>query len=196
MKNIIISPSFTDRDCKSLSLYLNELNKIEVLNREEERELFLRYADGDLIQRELLIVHNLRFVVSVAKHYQNQGVLFEDLIAEGNIGLIRQLDKYDVHKELRFITYQVWWIKQQMMESLSLYSRQIRLPQNRILELDRIYKFIDRYEQQHTYPPTLEVIAEHMNLDRSVVLSFLELDRKTLYLFDPINESNCLIDVI
>lgn len=194
MKNITISPSITDRDCKSLQIYLSELNKIKVLTKEEEKNLFTQYKQGDLSQRDKLITHNLRFVVSIAKHYQNQGILLEDLIEEGNIGLIRQIDKYDPDKDLKFITYQVWWIKQQMMECLSLHSRIVRIPQNRILELDRVYKFIEVFEQENEYPPTIYQIAEHMNIESSILFMFLELDKRTLYLFDPIYEGNCLMD--
>lgn len=196
MKKILIQPSFTDRDTQSLSLYLNDLNKLPVLSREEEKLLFAKYKQGDKRQQEKLILHNLRFVVSIAKYYQNMGVLLEDLIQEGNIGLIRQLAKYNPSTELRFITYQVWWIKQQMMYSLSLYSRQIKLPQNRILELDRIYKYINAYEQENTYPPSIDEIAEYMNVDKSSVLTFMDLDQPILYLFDPISEDFNLIDTI
>lgn len=196
MKNIIISPSYTDRNTKSLQIYLNDLNKLPVLTKEEEKQLFILYKDGDMAQREKLITHNLRFVVSMAKHYQNQGILFEDLIEEGNIGLIRQLDKYDLKKDLKFITYQVWWIKQQMMEALSMHSRQIRLPQNRILELDKIYKFINDYEQENLHSPSMEQISEHFEIDIKTICNFINLDQPTLYLFDPINENLCLIDTI
>lgn len=196
MKNIIISPSYTDRNTRSLQIYLNDLNKLPVLTKEQEKELFILYKEGDMTQREKLITHNLRFVVSMAKHYQNQGILFEDLIEEGNIGLIRQLDKYDLKKDLKFITYQVWWIKQQMMEALSMHSRQIRLPQNRILELDKIYKFISDYEQANLHSPSMEQISEHFEIDIKIICNFINLDQPTLYLFDPINENLCLIDTI
>ncbi len=196
MKNILIQPSFTDRETHSLNLYLNELNKLPVLTKGEEVELFTQYIAGDKRQEEKLITHNLRFVVSVAKYYQNMGLLLEDLIAEGNIGLIRQLSKYDPSTELRFITYQVWWIKQQMMYQLSLYSRQIRLPQNRILELDRIYRYISSYEQEHMYIPSIDEIAEHMKIDRRQILTFMDLDRPTVYLFDPISEDFNIIDTL
>lgn len=196
MKNIIISPSYTDRNTRSLQIYLNDLNKLPVLTKEQEKELFILYKEGDMAQREKLITHNLRFVVSMAKHYQNQGILFEDLIEEGNIGLIRQLDKYDSKKDLKFITYQVWWIKQQMMEALSMHSRQIRLPQNRILELDKIYRFISDYEQENLHSPSMEQISEHFGIDIKVICNFINLDQSTLYLFDPISENLCLIDTI
>ena len=124
------------------------------------------------------------------------GLLFEDLIAEGNIGLMRQLSKYDPQTELRFITYQVWWVKQQMMYQLSLYSRQIRLPQNRILELDRIYKYINSYEQEHMHIPSLEEIAEHMHVDKKQILTFMDLDQPTVYLFDPISEDFLVVDTL
>lgn len=196
MKNILIQPSFTDRETLSLNLYLNDLNKLPVLSKEEEVILFKQYKEGNERQKEKLITHNLRFVVSIAKYYQNMGLLFEDLIAEGNIGLIRQLSKYDPTTELRFITYQVWWIKQQMMYALSLYSRQIRLPQNRILELDRIYKYINDYEQKHTYIPSVEEIAEYMNVDKKQILTFMDLDQPTVYLFDTLNDDFQVIDTL
>ena len=196
MKNIIIQSSYTDRSSKSLQIYLNELNKLSVLSREEEKELFIQYKAGSMIQREKIINHNLRFVVSIAKHYQQQGLLLEDLIEEGNIGLIRQLEKYDVNKDLKFITYQVWWIKQQMMEALSINSRTIRLPQNRILELDRIYRYISDFEQEFGRTPTTEEIGEQFNMSSQTVLTFINLDQPTMYLNDPIGEDIYLIDTI
>lgn len=196
MKNVFVQPSFTDRETKSLNIYLNELNKIPVLTKEQEVELFKQYKEGSLVQREKLITHNLRFVISIAKHYQNMGILFEDLVEEGNIGLIRQLQKYDPSTDIKFITYQVWWIKQQMMYQLSLYSRQIRLPQNRILELDKIYRFINTYEQEKSYPPSIEDIAEYMDIDKKQILNFMDLDRPIVYLFDQITEDFTVIDSI
>lgn len=196
MKNILIQPSFTDRETHSLNLYLSDLNKLPVLSREQEIQLFKDYKQGDKRQQEKLITHNLRFVVSIAKYYQNMGLLLEDLIEEGNIGLIRQLSKYDPSMDLRFITYQVWWIKQQMMYALSLYSRQIRLPQNRILELDRIYKYISDYEQRHMYLPSIEEIAEFMQVDKRQILNFMDLDQPTVYLFDPITDDFQVIDTL
>ncbi len=196
MKNILIQPSFTDRETHSLNLYLNDLSKFPVLTKTQEVELFKAYKQGDKRQEEKLITHNLRFVVSIAKYYQNMGLLLEDLIAEGNMGLIRQLSKYDPSMELRFITYQVWWIKQQMMYALSLYSRQIRLPQNRILELDRIYKYINNYEQEHMYIPSIEEIAEYMQIDKRQVLNFMDLDQPTIYLFDTITDDFQVIDIL
>ena len=196
MKNILIQPSFTDRETHSLNLYLSDLSKLPVLSREQEIQLFKDYKQGDKRQQEKLITHNLRFVVSIAKYYQNMGLLLEDLIEEGNIGLIRQLSKYDPSMDLRFITYQVWWIKQQMMYALSLYSRQIRLPQNRILELDRIYKYIGDYEQRHMYLPSIEEIAEFMQVDKRQILNFMDLDQPTVYLFDPITDDFQVIDTL
>lgn len=159
----------------SLSSYLKEIYNLPLLSREEELQLSKRMAKGDEEARGQLIVSNLRFVVSVAKKYQGNGLPFADLISEGNIGLVTAASKFDYKRGFHFISYAVWWIKQSIMKAISDKSRMVRLPMNRTNELMKITKFIDKYTQKHEKRPTQTQIAQEVSIPKEEIKKLLNL---------------------
>jgi RNA polymerase primary sigma factor len=174
----------------SVSLYLKAIDKIPLLNRDEEIELSKRNAAGDLEAKEKLIISNLRFVVSIAKKYQGYSIPLSDLISEGNLGLITAIEKFDYKRGFHFISYAIWWIKQSIMKAISDKSRMVRLPMNRTNELMHIWKFIEEFTKNNGKKPTEEVIAKNMNMNRKDVKKILEMSQSHSSLDDLYFDEN------
>ena len=156
MRQLKIQQQITVRESKSVTSYFNDINKEQMVEPDEESDLAIKIQQGDKTALQKLIKANLRFVVSVAKQYQNKGLPLEDLISEGNIGLVKAAERFDHTKGFKFISYAVWWIRQSIMHALGEYSRQIRLPQNQIGLLRKInsevIEFMQHYNREQTQP--------------------------------------------
>ena len=162
MRQLKITKQVTNRDTLSLDKYLHEIGKVELLSAEEEVELAKKIRKGDRDSLNALIQSNLRFVVSVAKQYQNQGLSLPDLINEGNLGLIKAAERFDETRGFKFISYAVWWIRQSILQALAEQSRIVRLPLNKIGSINKINKAINKLEQQFQREPTIEELSEMM----------------------------------
>jgi len=198
MKSIQIKRSITDRSNITINDYLKDINKIPMITPEEEKELGKKIKEGDKESKDKLIVSNLRFVVSVAKQYQGQGLSLDDLINEGNIGLIRAADKFDVDKGFRFISYAVWWIRQSILQALSEQSRTIRLPMNQVRLSSKILKTIQEFEQDNERKPTDEELEGLIGLSIEKINKIINSNNKMVSLDTPLNdnEEGTLIDII
>ena len=166
MRQLKITKSITNRESASLDKYLQEIGKEELITVEEEVELAQRIRKGDQEALEKLTKANLRFVVSVAKQYQNQGLSLPDLINEGNLGLIKAAEKFDETRGFKFISYAVWWIRQSILQALAEQSRIVRLPLNQVGSLNKINKAFARFEQEHERTPSPEELATELDLPR------------------------------
>src|SRR5215204_4001345 len=164
MRQLKITKSITNRESQSLKKYLQEIGKVELITPEEEVRLARRIKLGDQFALDKLTKANLRFVVSVAKQYQNQGLSLEDLINEGNLGLIKAAHRFDEERGFKFISYAVWWIRQAMLQSLAEHSRIVRLPLNRAGTLYRIGKVSRQLDQELGRAPTPDEIAARLNI--------------------------------
>ncbi len=169
-----------------LSLYLKEINRIPLLTREEEERLARRAAKGEQLAKESLIRANLRFVVNVAKKYQNQGLPLADLISEGNIGLMNAIERFDVEKGYHFISYAVWWIRQAILKAICEKSRMIRLPLNRANELVQIEKVRKDLQGEQFLVSETDMIAKRLDLDREHVSDLLNISRELISLDTPV----------
>lgn len=201
MKQLKITNKITNRDSNSIKAYLVEIGKIDLLTEEEELDLAQRSKKGDKVAREKLINANLRFVVSVAKQYQNQGMPLDDLICEGNIGLIKAAERFDSTKGFKFISYAVWWIRQSVLAALADNSRIVRLPSNQISKLYKIGKISETFEQQNQREPTKDELAELMEDDPYKISHILSMKGRHSSLDAPIkndskDDSFSLYDVI
>jgi RNA polymerase primary sigma factor len=184
---------------KSLDLYLKEINNTSLLKREEERELAERIREGDEGALHALVKANLRFVVSIAKQYVNQGLSLADLINEGNMGLIKAAHRFDEKRGFKFISYAVWWIRQAMLQALAEQSRIVRLPLNRAGTLYRIGKVSRQLDQELGRPPEVEEIAEKLNLSKEEVRDTMQIANSHLSLdasFNNDQEENSLVDYL
>ncbi len=164
MRQLKISKQVTNRDTPSLDKYLTEIGKVKLITAQEEVELARRIRQGDNDALETLCKANLRFVVSVAKQYQGQGLTLPDLISEGNLGLIKAAGRFDETRGFKFISYAVWWIRQQILQSLAEQARIVRLPLNKIGSINKINKAFARLEQEHERPPTAAELAETLEM--------------------------------
>ena len=164
MRQLKITKQITQRDDDAITRYFNEISKYPMVSAEEEAELASRIRAGDDQALEKLVVANLRFVISVAKQYQNQGLSFPDLINEGNLGLVKAAKKFDETRGFKFISYAVWWIRQSIMQAISEQTRVVRLPLNRISSINKIRKAIPVLEQEYERRPTNDEIATHLDL--------------------------------
>jgi RNA polymerase primary sigma factor len=164
MRQLKISKQVTNRDTPSLDKYLTEIGKVKLITAQEEVELARRIRQGDNDALETLCKANLRFVVSVAKQYQGQGLTLPDLISEGNLGLIKAAGRFDETRGFKFISYAVWWIRQQILQSLAEQARIVRLPLNKIGSINKINKAFARLEQEHERPPTAAELAESLEM--------------------------------
>src|SRR5712675_2928083 len=164
MRQLKISKQITNRESQSLDKYLQEIGKVDLLTPDEEVELAKRIKEGDQIALEKLTKANLRFVVSVAKQYQNQGLSLGDLINEGNLGLIKAAKRFDETRGFKFISYAVWWIRQSILQALAEQSRIVRLPLNRVGSLNKINKAFSKLEQEFEREPTHEEISKVVDL--------------------------------
>lgn len=198
MRQLKITKSITNRNSDSLEKYLHDIGKEELINPEEEVELAKRIKMGDQEALEKLTKANLRFVVSVAKQYQHQGLSLPDLINEGNLGLIKAAKKFDETKGFKFISYAVWWIRQCILQALAEQSRIVRLPLNKIGALNKINKAFSQLEQQHEREPSPEEVAKILELPEGKVAGTLELSGRHLSVDAPFQdgEENSLLDVL
>ncbi len=198
MRQLKITKSITNRNSDSLEKYLHDISKEELITPEEEVELAQRIKKGDQAALEKLTRANLRFVVSVAKQYQHQGLSLPDLINEGNLGLIKAAKKFDETKGFKFISYAVWWIRQCILQALAEQSRIVRLPLNKIGALNKIHKTFVELEQEHEREPTSEEVAEALDLDNEKVSSTIKLSGRHLSVDAPFQdgEDNSLLDVL
>jgi len=182
-----------------LSIYLKEINKVPLLTREEEQHHAKRAADGDSYSKNKLIQANLRFVVNVAKKYQNQGLPLADLISEGNIGLMNAIERFDVSKGYHFISYAVWWIRQAILKAICEKSRMIRLPLNRANELVQIEKVRKELQIESRGDPEMQEIAKALDMDEDHVADLLNISRDMVSLDTPIydeTDSSILSDFV
>lgn len=197
MQQLQVKRSITDRSDTALNSYLKDINKIPMLSREEEIEVAKKAAAGDIKAKERLVTANLRFVVSCAKQYQGQGIPLIDLISEGNIGLWEAVDKFDVNKGFKFISYAVWWIRQAIMHTLNEHSRLLRLPRSQILQLNQITKASKEFEQTNGRLPSTKELSDLVEIEESKVEQLLNLNIKPTSYDSPIGEeSGTLIDLI
>ena len=198
MRQLKITKSITNRNSDSLEKYLHDIGKEELITPEEEVELAKRIKMGDQEALEKLTKANLRFVVSVAKQYQHQGLSLPDLINEGNLGLIKAAKKFDETKGFKFISYAVWWIRQCILQALAEQSRIVRLPLNKIGALNKINKTFSKLEQAHEREPSPDEVANMLELPEDKVASTLELSGRHLSVDAPFQdgEENSLLDVL
>ncbi len=176
----------TTRESKSLDQYLQEIGKVDLLIPEEEIELAIRIKKGDEVAKEKLVKANLRFVVSVAKQFQNQGLSLGDLINEGNVGLIKAAQRFDVTRGFKFISYAVWWIRQGIMEAIANQSRVVRLPLNRVSNLTKISKAFRDLEQEFERKPTTEELAEILDMTTVEVTYLLQISGRQVSMDAPL----------
>ena len=165
MRQLKIVKQVTNRESKSLDKYLQDISKIDLINAQEEVELAQRIKAGDAVALERLTTANLRFVVSVAKQYQNQGLTLPDLINEGNVGLVKAAKRFDETRGFKFISYAVWWIRQSILQALAEQARIVRLPLNKIGSINKINKAFSYLEQAHQRPPSPEEIAKELEMN-------------------------------
>lgn len=198
MRQLKITKSITNRESASLDKYLQEIGKEELITVEEEVELAQRIRKGDREALEKLTRANLRFVVSVAKQYQNQGLSLPDLINEGNLGLIRAAEKFDETRGFKFISYAVWWIRQSILQALAEQSRIVRLPLNQVGALNKINKALSKFEQEYERTPTPDELAEILDLPKEKVMDTLRVSGRHVSMDAPFveGEDNSLVDVI
>lgn len=198
MKSFKISKSITNRDDISLNLYLKEISKQPLISSEEEIRLAKLIKVGDKEALNKLVNANLRFVVSVAKQYQNQGISLIDLINEGNIGLIKAAEKFDEEKGFKFISYAVWWIRQSILQALANQSRTVRLPLNQVNALNKINKAINNFEQTYERKPSLEELELITNIPEEKISEILSTSTKCVSVDTPFKdeEEGCLLDII
>lgn len=190
MRQLKIIRQFTNRDSESLDLYLNEISKLSMITIEEEVIIARKIKTGDRKALEILINANLRFVVSVAKQYQNQGLFLPDLINEGNLGLIKAAERFDETRGFRFISYAVWWIRQSILQAIAEQSRIVRLPMNKIGSITKINKAFTKLEQDYQREPIPEEIAEMLKLHAEIVEEGLQASNFHVSLDAPIWESD------
>lgn len=188
MRQLKISKQFTNRENKSLDKYLNEISKVEMITPQEEVELAKRIKDGDQLALERLVNANLRFVVSVAKQYQNQGLTLGDLINEGNLGLIKAAQRFDETRGFKFISYAVWWIRQSILQALADQSRLVRLPLNKVGSLSKIGAAAAALEQLHEREATTREIAERLEMPQEEIETTLSTSSRHISIDAPINE--------
>jgi RNA polymerase primary sigma factor len=198
MRHITISKSITSRDFQSVEKYLQDIKKSELLSPEEEATLTAKIKDGDQKALERLIKANLRFVVSVAKQYQNQGLTLPDLINEGNIGLIKAAQRFDETKGFKFISYAVWWIRQSIHNAIAEQGRIVRLPINKFGLNSRIGKALQTLEQELEREPTAEEIADFLQITQEDVTTSLMMVPRHYSVDDPLSaeEDHTLLDVL
>ena len=198
MRQLKITQNITNRENQSLEKYFQDVNKIEMITSEEEVELAQRVQDGDEAALEKLVKANLRFVVSVAKQYQNKSLTLNDLINEGNLGLIKAAQKFDHTRGFKFISYAVWWIRQSIMQALAEHSRLVRIPLNKVGSLNKINKAMAELEQKYNRAPTDQELAEILEMDDKELKGTLSARTRHVSVDAPFaeGESNSLLDVL
>ena len=198
MRQLKITKSITNRESESLEKYLSEISKEEMITADEEVELAQRIRKGDQKAQERLIKANLRFVVSVAKQYQNQGLSLSDLINEGNMGLLKAAERFDETRGFKFISYAVWWIRQSIMQAISEQSRIVRLPLNQVGSVNKINREISRFEQENERRPSVEEIADKIDLPEDKIGEMMGINGHHVSVDAPFaeGEDNSLLDVL
>ncbi|MDW7691072.1 sigma-70 family RNA polymerase sigma factor [Flammeovirgaceae bacterium SG7u.111] len=198
MRQLKISKQITNRESQSLDKYLQEIGKVDLLSPDEEVELAMRIREGDQLALEKLTKANLRFVVSVAKQYQNQGLSLGDLINEGNLGLIKAAQRFDETRGFKFISYAVWWIRQSILQALAEQSRIVRLPLNRVGSLNKISKKFSELEQRFEREPSPDEIAEVLEVTINEVVDTMKISGRHVSMDAPFKsgEENNLYDVM
>jgi RNA polymerase primary sigma factor len=198
MRQLKITKSITNRESASLDKYLQEIGREELITVEEEVELAQRIRKGDRRALEKLTRANLRFVVSVAKQYQNQGLSLPDLINEGNLGLIKAAEKFDETRGFKFISYAVWWIRQSILQALAEQARIVRLPLNQVGSLNKISKAFSKFEQENERRPSAEELADQLDLPVDKVVDSLKVSGRHISVDAPFvdGEDNSLLDVL
>ena len=198
MRQLKITQSITNRESQSLDKYLHEIGKVDLISAEEEVILAQRIREGDQVALEKLTKTNLRFVVSVAKQYQNQGLTLGDLINEGNLGLIKAAKRFDETKGFKFISYAVWWIRQSILQAIAEQSRIVRLPLNQVGSLSKISKAFSRLEQEYEREPSPEELADILETTVDKVSDTLSNSGRHVSMDAPFvqGEENTLLDVL
>lgn len=198
MRQLKIQKQITNRENASLDKYLQEVAKVQLITADEEVELARRIKEGDQVALEKLTKANLRFVVSVAKQYQNQGLGLGDLISEGNLGLIKAAQRFDETRGFKFISYAVWWIRQSIMQAIAEHARLVRLPLNRIGNLNKIHRAFRELEQEYEREPTSEEIAAQLEMTAEEVMETMKLRAHHTSMNAPIGDSEdgTLLDVL
>ena len=198
MRQLKISKSITNRESASLDKYLQEIEHEELLTTDEEVELAQRIRKGDKRALERLTKANLRFVVSVAKQYQNQGLSLPDLINEGNVGLIKAAEKFDETRGFKFISYAVWWIRQSILQAIAEQSRLVRLPLNQVGSVNKITRELNKFEQEHERKPSVDEIAERVDLPEDKIADAMKANSRHVSMDAPIadGEDSSMIDFL
>lgn len=198
MRQLKISKSITNRESASLDKYLQEIGHEELLTTDQEVELAQRIRKGDKRALERLTKANLRFVVSVAKQYQNQGLSLPDLINEGNVGLIKAAEKFDETRGFKFISYAVWWIRQSILQAIAEQSRLVRLPLNQVGSVNKIARELSRFEQEHERKPSVDEIAERVDLPEDKIADAMKANSRHVSMDAPIadGEDSSMIDFL
>ena len=198
MRQLKISKQITNRESQSLDKYLQEIGKVDLLTPDEEVELAQRIKEGDQLALEKLTKANLRFVVSVAKQYQNQGLSLGDLINEGNLGLIKAAQRFDETRGFKFISYAVWWIRQSILQALAEQSRIVRLPLNRVGSLNKISKTFSELEQKYEREPSPDELEEVLDVTTAEVVDTMKISGRHVSMDAPFvqGEENSLLDVL
>ena len=198
MRQLKITKSITNRESQSLEKYLQEIGKVDLITPEEEVQLAVRIKQGDQRALEKLTKANLRFVVSVAKQYQNQGLSLSDLINEGNLGLIKAAQRFDETRGFKFISYAVWWIRQSILQALAEQSRIVRLPLNKVGLSNKISKAYSQLEQEYEREPSTEELAELLEIGTEEVETTLGVAARHVSVDAPFadSEDNSLLDVL
>ncbi len=198
MRQLKIGKSFTNRDSASLERYLQEIGREELISPNEEVELSQAIKKGDQKALEKLTRANLRFVVSVAKQYQNQGLSLPDLINEGNVGLLKAAKKFDETRGFKFISYAVWWIRQSILQALAEQSRIVRLPLNQVGSINRINKTLSQFEQKYQRKPSTEELAEQLDIEEEKIEDAMAANGRHLSVDAPISDedNSSLVDVM
>lgn len=198
MKSFKITQSITDRKDASLGIYFKDVSKLSMITPEKEVELTKRIKLGDKAAANELVTANLRFVISVAKQYQNKGLDLVDLIQEGNIGMLEAAYKFDETRGYRFISYAVWWIRQSIMRAISEQCRTVRVPMSQIVNMSKINKMSEKFEQKNGRAPSMEEIEEETNLNRKKINMSLASTYRSVSLEGPLRDEDvsCLLDVL
>ena len=198
MRQLKITKSITNRESEALEKYLNELGREELLSADEEVELAQRIRRGDRAALEKLTKANLRFVVSVAKQYQNQGLSLADLINEGNLGLIKAAEKFDETRGFKFISYAVWWIRQSILQDIAEQSRIVRLPLHQVGSMNKINRMLSKFEQENERRPSLEEISEQIALSEEKIDEAMLVTGRQVSVDAPFidGEDNSLLDIL
>jgi RNA polymerase primary sigma factor len=199
MRQLKITQQVTNRETVSLEKYLQEISKLDMITADEEVELARKIKEGDMNALERLVRANLRFVISVAKQYQNQGLTLPDLINEGNIGLIKAAERFDETRGFKFISYAVWWIRQAILQAIAEQARIVRLPLNKIGNITKINRTFASLEQFHEREPSLDEIAEQLDITASEVSDFMKISGRHVSVDAPISDeddSSSMLDLM